>query len=72
MLSALLITAGLVIAGGSIRALTSRLHRRRHRAMISPDDAVRAHAEAVQQLARARDKENGSHAWQDALSGFGQ
>ena len=70
--TALLIGAGLVIVGDGILALKSRLRRRMDRATISPDEAVRTHAEALQQLARDREKENVSHAWQDALSAFGQ
>ena len=69
--TALLSSAGLVIVGYGMLALTSRLRRRRDQATISPDEAVRARAEALQQLARDRDKENVSHAWQDALSAFG-
>ena len=70
--TALVISAAMVIVGACVLALKLRLRRRRDRATISPDEAVRAHAEALQQLARDREKENVSHAWQDALSAFGQ
>jgi hypothetical protein len=69
--TALLIGAGLVIVGNGMLALKSRLRRRMDRSTLSPDEAARARAGALQQLARDMDKDKASRSWQEGMSVFG-